>query len=931
MPRGVYDRKTKPRPDSQEASPGGTSLTSSSRQGGATLKVHIWPSFKGDDNGDGGVRRVVEGQIAHLANHGIEVVDDPDEADVIACHISIPPTYLVRFPNKPIVAHCHGLYWSNYEWANWALEANVRVMELIRLADVVTAPSEWVANAIRRNASRDVRVVPHGVDAGEWENEEQSLNYVLWNKTRPDPVCDPEPVNKVASLLPDIEFVSTFGEEAQNVILTGRLPFAESRKLVKKAGVYLATSKETFGIGTLEAMAAGVPVVGFDWGGQSDIVRPGIDGYLVRPGDISGLASAIQTALSEREVLSVNARERAAEFTWDRAASAYASLYREASATAKVHDAGPRCTVLVTNYNLAGYLRDCLNSVASQTDPNWECIIVDDASPEPEGREIAKEYVEKDGRFKLIVNEKNLYLAEARNVGIRAARGKYILPLDADDMLAPETLQLLGDALDKDKSIHVAYGNVMFVNENGRDVTVYDGREHTPGFSGWPMQFAFEHQMRQRNMLPYCSMYRKSVWTLTGGYRPRCRTAEDADFWSRISSYGFRPKMVTEATTLIYRNREGSMSRVQGQVDWIKWFPWARNPEITPAGAATASQLPVPSFDTPVVSVIIPVGPAHVSLVRDAVDSVDAQFFRNWECIVVNDSGMPLPELPTWVRIMETASPASGVAAARNLGIRAAKAPTFLPLDADDYLQPFALKAMVEAYIEHRDIIYSDMWEDPKVEGEFSIYEFPDYDANRLTHGTLHCVTALTPKSAWEKVGGYDESLPAWEDWDFQIKCADAGICSRRLAAPLWVYRKHTGLRRDDNLLKFEESKQGILSKWSSLWEGRKELMACRSCSGKATIHPASAMASGQSQARVASQPSGNFVLVQYTGERRGNVSYRGKSGTYYTFSAGDQPKYVLESDAQMFVGRKDFTIRAYSPEVPVSSSEPTLTAASKV
>jgi len=205
-----------------------------------------------------------------------------------------------------------------------------------------------------------------------------------------------------------------------------------------------------------------------------------------------------------------------------------------------------------------------------------------------------------------------------------------------------------------------------------------------------------------------------------------------------------------------------------------------------------------------------------------------------------------------------------------------------------------------------------------------------DYDARGLTRGTLHCVTALTPKSVWEKVGGYDETLPAWEDWDFQIKCADIGICSRRLASPLWVYRKHTGQRREANYADFESSKQAIVSKWGDLWEGRKELMACRSCSGKATIHPVTAMARGQAMARTANAPAGNLVLVQYTGEKRGNVSYRGKSGTYYVFSAGEQPKYVVDTDAQMFLGRKDFVIRAYEPSAPPSLNEPVLTADGK-
>jgi glycosyltransferase involved in cell wall biosynthesis len=923
MPRGVYERK--PRPHTSDASPKETGPDLPVSSGGGILKVHIWPHFEGEDKGDGGVRRVVEAQKRYLPQFGIQIVNTPEEADVIACHMEMPKPWYNLYPDKPVVAHCHGLYWDDFQWDNWAIAANEKVMNLLRTADAITAPSDWVANAISRATSRPAITVHHGVDSAEWDAADDNLGYVLWNKTRPDPVCDPEPFNQVSKLLPEVQFVSTFGEDAPNVTVTGKVPYEQAKKIVQRAGVYLATSKETFGIGTLEAMAAGVPIVGFAWGGQVDIVRDKIDGFLVRPGDIHSLSLAIQGAILDRVPLGENAKQRAAEFTWEKAAKQYADIYK--ATYAKATEPRPRTSIIVTNYNLDEYLDECLTSVADQTDKNWECIIVDDASSRPAGRAIALNWASSDSRFKLVQNEKNLYLAEARNVGIRVATGRYILPLDADDKLEPSTVATLADALDGDRNTHVAYGGVRFVNEDGKTPTVYEG--YPPGSSSWPYQFSYENQMRQRNLLPYCSMFRREVWLDTGGYRPRCRTAEDADFWSRVSSYGFRPNMVTSEPTLIYRNRADSMSRKQEPVDWIKWFPWARDLKLAPAGAVTQVQQPVPSFDRPIISVIIPCGPDHRILVKDAVDSVDAQSFRDWECIVVNDSGARLPELPSWVRIIDTEGKI-GVAAARNLGVRMSKSPLFLPLDADDFLQPNALQWLFDAYRESRDIIYSDFWEDPKDPGVFSVYRLPDYDAHNLIKGTIHCVTALTPKSAWERVGGYDEQIPAWEDWDFQLKCADAGICSRRIAAPLWVYRKHTGVRRNANVQDFETSKNGILSKWSLLWSGGKELMACSSCAARATVRPGSGgqpMTQAQVVARMA--PNGEALLVEYTGDRRGNMPYKGKGGNFYIFAAGEPPRYVLAVDLHLFEGRDDFRIlpKEIVPALSETAVAPVLTA----
>lgn len=899
----------------------------------AALKVHIYPSFGDLDKGDGGIRRVVEAQIKHLPQFGIEIVSDPAEADVIAAHATVPSTYIKRFSRKTFVAMCHGLYWSEYEWDNWSIKANAEVMETIRVSDAVVTCSEWVGNSLRRHTSRPVEIIPHGVDTERWQGI-NPLEYVLWNKTRPDPVCDPTPMQQVAELLPGIQFVSSFGIGTDNVKLTGKMGPEEAKGLVERASVYLCTTRETFGIGTLEALSCGVPVVGFRWGGQAEFIDHGVDGWLVTPGDINGLAEGIKWAMENKSRVAQACREKAKRFNWDDICSMYARVFKDAHKKKVSEAQAPRTSIIVTNYNLHAYLEDALHSVAEQSDNAYECIIVDDASPDPTGREIAQRYVDRDPEhFKLIVNEENVYLAEARNIGIRQARGRYIIPLDADDMLTPSAVSLLAGALDLDRSIHVAYGNVFFVDDDGRTPTdysyVYDKNvSYPPGRSAWPFPFYHEQQIKQQNLLPYASMYRKEAWRDTGGYRRRCRTAEDADLWTRLSSYGYRPKMVTEEDTLVYRNRKGSMSRINSS-DWIRWFSWSKMPEITPAGAVTVSQLPVPSLDPIIISVVIPVGPGHEKLVTDAIDSLDTQSFRNWECILVNDTGKPLvTELPSWVRVIATTGK-TGPAKARNTGIKASKGWLFLPLDADDYLEPDALKMMYDEYQESKEIIYTDFWQTSMDGKSISIHQCDDYDPYLITgkkrnvngtgplvEGMIHSVTALTPKAVWEKIGGYDESLSAWEDWDFQIAIGDLGICSRRIPLPLFVYRKHTGKRREQNYESFEKSKEGIIRKWGSLWNGGKELKVCQSCSsrGRAGAAPISGTLWGQTPQ--AAMDTSEAVLMQYTGNKVGAVSYRGPSKTVYLFGQGDT-KYVLAQDVKMFQQwPNDF--RIVQPEAPV-------------
>lgn len=871
------------------------------------MKIFLYPTFSGEDQGDGGIRRVVEAQRRYYPEYGVEIVEEEKDADLIAAHIEIPPAFTNKMPTIPIVLHCHGLYWAEYNWGNWQQETNSKIMESMRQADAVTAPTFWVSQVLRRNIAKRIIPIRHGIDADEWQIR-PSGGYVFWNKNRPDPVCDPEAVTNLARMMPNQQFVTTFSDtELPNIRVIGRTPFVEAKQILEEAAVYLCSSRETYGIGTLEALAAGVPVVGWRWGGQREIIRHGETGWLSTPGDYEDLMKGVEWALENRDKLAPKLRADAERnFGWRPAIEKYVQLYEQTLALREIRT--PKVSVIVTAYNLAEFLPDCLNSVQGQTFKDWECIVVDDASPDNCGA-IAEEFAAADPRFKVIHNEKNQYLAEARNIGIAASNGEYILPLDADDMLPEAAVAILTEALDKDRHIHISYGRVRFLESDGKT-----------WYSDWPIDFSFSGQIappsgemgRPMNFVPYSAMYRRDVWAYTGGYRRRCRTTEDADFWCRTTSYGFRPSKVTSMDTLIYRNRENSMSRSQHVYDWSRWFPWSRDPGALPAGAVTEKQVPIRTFEPVAVSVIIPVGPEHADMVFDAIDSVDAQTFRDWECIVIDDTGglLKRERLPTWVRCFITIKGPKGVAAARNLGVKKAQGKVFIPLDADDYLQPDAVKVMYDTWKEYGGYVYTDWWEDWG-NGDLRIWRTKDYQARNLLHGCLHAVTGLYPVSAWESIGGFDESLTAWEDWDFQLSLADKAICGVRVAEPLWVYRKFTGKRREENQAAFEDSKASILKKWGSFWEGH-DLMGCSGC-GSRTVR---ALPTPPPPSRGMRPTNGDVILIQYTGSREGAIQYKGRvTGAVYTFSSQDNVKYVYVKDADMFVGRSDFRQQADIPE----------------
>jgi len=111
----------------------------------------------------------------------------------------------------------------------------------------------------------------------------------------------------------------------------------------------------------------------------------------------------------------------------------------------------PFFSIIVPVYNVEQYLRCCLDSVLSQTFINIECILVDDGSPD-DCPAICDEYARKDSRFK-VIHKENGGLSDARNVGIRAAIGDYIVLLDSDDLFVDNmALENLCRAIEETKA-----------------------------------------------------------------------------------------------------------------------------------------------------------------------------------------------------------------------------------------------------------------------------------------------------------------------------------------------------------------------------------------------------------------------------------------------------------------------------------------------
>ena len=202
-------------------------------------------------------------------------------------------------------------------------------------------------------------------------------------------------------------------------------------------------------------------------------------------------------------------------------------------------------SIIIPAYNLATYLPETLDSVLNQTEKDWECLIIDDGSTDHTA-EVANQYVAKDGRFKYFKKE-NGGVSDTRNYGIARSAGKYILPLDADDLIDSEYIQEAVSVLEHNPSVKVVYCNAELFGEQS-------GQWNLPDYS-------FEGLLRS-NMIFVTALFRKSDYLQTEGFSPEMKGGlEDWDFWLSLLETGGDVYKLSQ-TYFLYRIRDKSRTRL---------------------------------------------------------------------------------------------------------------------------------------------------------------------------------------------------------------------------------------------------------------------------------------------------------------------------------------------------------------------------------
>ncbi|OIQ53977.1 putative glycosyltransferase EpsE [Moorella thermoacetica] len=212
--------------------------------------------------------------------------------------------------------------------------------------------------------------------------------------------------------------------------------------------------------------------------------------------------------------------------------------------------AAPYVTIITPFYNTGPIFHETAKSVLQQSFQQWEWLIINDGSNDPEAIQVLEHYRHCDPRIRVIDHDVNKGLSAARNTGFRLARTSYVVQLDSDDLLEPTAIEKWLWFLES----HPEYGFV---------------KGYSVGFGAqeylWEKGFHHGSEFLNENLVDVTTLIRKTVHEQVGGYDESIRQGlEDWEFWLHCANSGFWGATIPEFLNW-YRRRPAHDSR------WNNW------------------------------------------------------------------------------------------------------------------------------------------------------------------------------------------------------------------------------------------------------------------------------------------------------------------------------------------------------------------------
>lgn len=298
-----------------------------------------------------------------------------------------------------------------------------------------------------------------------------------------------------------------------------------------------------------EAMAMGMPIVAPDLPGIRELLDDDDDNLIAQRDSVQAYVEALARLADDperRDALGNGMRDRAKKhFSVQQMAASHGELYEELFAAQKKAPAEPspslpapmrfcdrpvagkpRVSVLVPHFNQSRFLGECVESIQAQSYPDVEIVVVDDASTEHGAAAVLDELGNREG-VTVIRQAENRGPSHARNVGLESCSGRYVLPMDADNLLLPEALEKLVEQLSAaGEDVGFVYPNIQYF---GNREDYYE----VPEYNLYTLLYG--------NFCDTCSLLDREIFDAGIRYSEEIRLGhEDWEFFLRLAAHGVR-------------------------------------------------------------------------------------------------------------------------------------------------------------------------------------------------------------------------------------------------------------------------------------------------------------------------------------------------------------------------------------------------------
>jgi glycosyltransferase involved in cell wall biosynthesis len=219
-------------------------------------------------------------------------------------------------------------------------------------------------------------------------------------------------------------------------------------------------------------------------------------------------------------------------------------------------------SLLIANYNNGKFFKDCYESIIAQTYENWEAIIVDDGSTD-DSVSIIKNIIDKDSRFRLLINKENKGCGYTKRKCVELASGEICGFIDADDALMPYALEKMYVAHSNNPGAVLVHSSLIYCNEALEKVRPYP--QAAPVTASQPRFLNLDHAVTA------FSTFKRSAYLKTEGIDAYLQKAVDQDLYLKMYETG--PFQFLNEPLYLYRRHPQNISG-NGNLEKGQFWHW---------------------------------------------------------------------------------------------------------------------------------------------------------------------------------------------------------------------------------------------------------------------------------------------------------------------------------------------------------------------